>query len=82
MHVNDLPDVLTNFTAIHVLLTIRRSSVASIPFSMPQSIEQWRRHGEDWGGHVPPSSLQGQFSNLSKSGEKNGGGGGTFVTSV
>ena len=44
---------------------------------------QWRRHGEDWGGHVPPSSLQGQFSNLSKSGEKNGGGGGgTFVTSV
>ena len=42
---------------------------------------QWRRHGEDWGGHVPPSSLQGQFSNLSKSGKKNGGGG-TFVTSV
>jgi hypothetical protein len=42
---------------------------------------QWRRHGEDWGGHVPPSSLQGQFSNLSKCGEKNGGGG-TFVTSV
>ena len=37
-------------------------------------INQWRRHGEDWGGHVPPSSLQGQFSNLSKSGEKNGGG--------
>ena len=29
----------------------------------------------------PPSSLQGQFSNLSKSGKKNGGGG-TFVTSV
>jgi hypothetical protein len=40
---------------------------------------QWRRHGEDWGGHVPPSSLQGQFSNLSKSGEKNGGGGGGAV---
>ena len=37
---------------------------------------QWRRHGEDWGGHVPPNSLQGQFSNLSKSGKKNGGGGG------
>ena len=36
---------------------------------------QWRSHGEDWGGHVPPSSLQGQFSNLYKSGEKNGGGG-------
>ena len=32
--------------------------------------EQWRRHGEDWGGHVPPSSLPGQFSNSSKSGEK------------
>jgi hypothetical protein len=37
------------------------------------SAVQWRRHGEDRGGHVPPSSLQVQFSNLSKSGEKNGG---------
>ena len=36
------------------------------------------RTGEDTS---PPSSLQDQFSNLSKSGEKNGGGG-TFVTSV
>ena len=33
------------------------------------------------GGQLPPSSLQGKFSNLSKSGEKSGGGG-TFVTSV
>jgi hypothetical protein len=43
---------------------------------------QWRRHGEDWGGHVPPSSLQGQFSNLSNPVRKMGGGGRGYVCDI
>ena len=39
---------------------------------------QWRRHGVDWGGHVHPSFPRGRFSNLSKSVEKNFGGGGVI----
>ena len=37
-------------------------------------VDQWRRHGVDWGGRVPPICHRGQFSNSSKSGEKGGGG--------
>jgi hypothetical protein len=52
-----------------------RQSSRLTPLIKWKPVNQWRRHGEDWGGHVPPSSLQSQFSNLSKSGEKNEGGG-------
>ena len=33
--------------------------------------KQWRRHGGDWGGTVPPTTLSGHFCESSKSDEKN-----------
>ena len=44
-------------------------------FKLLRTYRQWRRHGVDWGGFVPPISHRGQFSNSSKSDEKLGGGG-------
>ena len=32
---------------------------------------QWRRHGGDWGGTVPPTALSSHFCKSSKSDEKN-----------
>ena len=32
---------------------------------------QWRRHGGDWGGTVPPTAQSGHFCESSKSDEKN-----------